>query len=202
MSLGGSRTFPELLETPWTSQKFPELLQKFPGDLPRTALTVDLKSNQEVPQKFPGLPKKFAGPPKPDLATEVNHSLGILTPSVGSQTLALSDTGQQHVLNQITCWEQGSHVSRAKRREQKKVTLLNIGTGKGVITKGVFSLQNSLESLRSLNSLESQENGRILLRLQSLGGSLKSLRISRNDPFSKRPLFQTREQRVFGGQLL
>ena len=35
--------------------------------------------------------------------------------------------------------------------------------GKGVITKGVFSLQESLESLNS------PENGRLLLVFQSLG---------------------------------
>ena len=33
------------------------------------------------------------------------------------------------------------------------------GPEKGVITKGVFSLEKSLESLKSLNSLESLENG-------------------------------------------
>ena len=33
------------------------------------------------------------------------------------------------------------------------------GPEKGVITKGVFSLEESLESLKSLNSLESLENG-------------------------------------------
>ena len=46
----------------------------------------------------------------------------------------------------------------------------SVGTGKEVIAKGVFSLENSL---KSLDSLESLENGRILLRFQS-GGSLKS----------------------------
>ena len=49
------------------------------------------------------------------------------------------------------------------------------GTEKGVITKGVFSLEESLESLKSLNSLESLENGRILLCFPQSGGSLKSL---------------------------
>ena len=46
------------------------------------------------------------------------------------------------------------------------------GPEKGVITKGVFSLEESLESL---NSLESLENGRILLYFQESGDSLKSL---------------------------
>ena len=37
------------------------------------------------------------------------------------------------------------------------------GPEKGVITKGVFSLEESLESLKSLGSLESLESGRILI---------------------------------------
>ena len=51
---------------------------------------------------------------------------------------------------------------------------LILGTGKGVITKGVFTLEKSLESLKSLNSLESLENGRILLCFPQCGGSLIS----------------------------
>ena len=43
---------------------------------------------------------------------------------------------------------------------------------KKVITKGVSSLEESLESLKSLNSLE---NGRILDCFPQSGGSLKSL---------------------------
>ena len=49
------------------------------------------------------------------------------------------------------------------------------GNEKGVITKGVFSLEESLESLISLDSLESLENGRFLLHFPQSGGSLKSL---------------------------
>ena len=49
------------------------------------------------------------------------------------------------------------------------------GPEKGVITKGVFSLEESLESLKSLNSLESLENGRIFLYFPEFGDSLKSL---------------------------
>ena len=45
------------------------------------------------------------------------------------------------------------------------------GTGKGVITKRVFSLEESLEFLKSLNSLESLENGPILLCFPESGGS-------------------------------
>ena len=44
------------------------------------------------------------------------------------------------------------------------------GPEKGVIAKGVFSLEESPESL---NSLESLENGRILLYFPLTGGSLK-----------------------------
>ena len=46
------------------------------------------------------------------------------------------------------------------------------GPEKGVITEGVFSFEESLESL---NSLESLENGRSLLCFPQSGGSLKSL---------------------------
>ena len=49
------------------------------------------------------------------------------------------------------------------------------GPEKGVITKGVFSLEESLESLKSLDSLESLENGQFLLCFPQSGGSLKSL---------------------------
>ena len=50
-----------------------------------------------------------------------------------------------------------------------------VGTGKEVITKGVFSLQESLESLKSLHSLETLGNGRILLCFPQSGGFLESL---------------------------
>ena len=48
------------------------------------------------------------------------------------------------------------------------------GPEKGVITKGVFPLEESLESLRSLNSLESLGNGPVLLCFPQSGGSLTS----------------------------
>ena len=51
---------------------------------------------------------------------------------------------------------------------------------KGVITKGVFSLEKSLEPLKSLESLE---NGRGLLCFPQSGGSLKTLE-SLNSPES------------------
>ena len=74
------------------------------------------------------------------------------------------------------------------------------GPEKGVITKGVCSLEESLESLKSLNSLESLESGRILHGFPQSGGSPKSLEslnsreslengLFRKDPFAKRPLF-------------
>ena len=49
------------------------------------------------------------------------------------------------------------------------------GPEKGVITKGVFSLEKSLESLKSLDSLESLANGRNLLSFPQTGGSLETL---------------------------
>ena len=52
---------------------------------------------------------------------------------------------------------------------------LKSGPEKGVITKGVFSLEESLESLKSLDSLESLENGRSLLCFPQSENSLKSL---------------------------
>ena len=77
------------------------------------------------------------------------------------------------------------------------------GLEKGVITKGVFSLWESRESLKSLkplDSLGSLENGRILLCFPQSGYSLESLKslysleslgngLLRKDPFSNRPLF-------------
>ena len=69
--LEGSETTLDLLETPWTSQNFPEVPRKFLGDFPGASLTVDFKglfpevprSFPRLPQKFPGLPRKFPGPP-------------------------------------------------------------------------------------------------------------------------------------------
>ena len=74
------------------------------------------------------------------------------------------------------------------------------GPEKGVITKGIFSLEESLESLQSLNALESLENDWILLCFPESGDSLNSLESLNSlkslenglfwkDPFSKRPLF-------------
>ena len=69
--------------------------------------------------------------------------------------------------------------------------------------KGVFSLEESLDSLKSLNSLESLENGRLLLYFPGLGDSLRSLEslnsleslemdFSEKTPFPKDPFFRTR----------
>ena len=46
------------------------------------------------------------------------------------------------------------------------------GPEKGVILKGVFSLEETLFSLKSLDSLESLDNGRNLLYFPQSGGSL------------------------------
>ena len=70
----------------------------------------------------------------------------------------------------------------------------------GVITKGVFSLEESLESLKTLNSLETLDNGRSLLYFPLSGGSQESLESLNSleslenglfwkDPSSKRPPF-------------
>ena len=70
------------------------------------------------------------------------------------------------------------------------------GLEKGVITKGVFSLQESLESLKSLDSLESLENGpdsplfSTVWGFSKLSRISKFSRISRKWTFLKRPLFQ------------
>ena len=62
------------------------------------------------------------------------------------------------------------------------------GPGKGVITKGVLSLEESLESL---NSLESLGSGRILLCFAQSGDSLESLEsLYSKRTFLKSPLFQ------------
>ena len=71
--------------------------------------------------------------------------------------------------------------------------------------KGVFSLEESLESRKSpesLESLESLENGRILLSFPESGGALESLESLENglfskDPFSKRPLFPNPQKAQF-----
>ena len=82
----------------------------------------------------------------------------------------------------------------------------NSGPEKEVIMKGVVSLEESLESLKSLTSLGSLENGRILLCFSESDGSLESLKsleslnslepledgLSEKTPFPKDPFFRTR----------
>ena len=72
------------------------------------------------------------------------------------------------------------------------------GQEKGVIAKGVFSPEESLESLKSL------EHGRILLSFPLSGSSLESLNsleslenglYSKKTPIPKDPFFRTRRER-------
>ena len=86
------------------------------------------------------------------------------------------------------------------------LTFLCFGARKRSHTNGVFSLEESLESLISLDSLESLKNSWILLCFPQSGDPLESLESLNSvdsleslengffwkDPFSKRPLFQTR----------
>ena len=89
-----SWTSPELLETPWTFENFPEFPPEIPAISPRTSLIVDLWSNPEVPWKFPGLSRKFSKPPQkqPDLSRCQSLSLGSLARSDDSQRLPLTIT--------------------------------------------------------------------------------------------------------------
>ena len=61
MSLGGSQTSPELLETPWTSQGFFPTFSEVPGRLPRKLLSVwflgATRGSPEVSQIFPEAPR-------------------------------------------------------------------------------------------------------------------------------------------------
>ena len=62
-------------------------------------------------------------------------------------------------------------------------------SGKGVIAKGVFSLE---ESLKSLNPLESLRNGQILLSLPQSGALSKKWTSLKGSLFQKTPFFRTR----------
>ena len=57
---------------------------------------------------------------------------------------------------------------------------------KGVITKGVFSLEEFLKPLKSLNSLECLDNGRLLLCFPQSVGSLEPPRISKVSRISRK----------------
>ena len=83
--LGGSEAPPSF----WKVQNFPKLPRRSPGNFPGTSLTVDLKSNPqipwqfhyrfpEVPQRLPGSSRHLPGPRGQPL------SLGSLTPSPDS----------------------------------------------------------------------------------------------------------------------
>ena len=65
----------------------------------------------------------------------------------------------------------------------------NSGAEKGVITKGVLSLEESLESLKSLDFLESLENGLILGCFPQSGGSPRITRISKISRTSRKGTF-------------
>ena len=69
--------------------------------------------------------------------------------------------------------ESGRFANHSRESIRRKKNLS--GLEKGVITKGVFSLEKSLQPLKSLNSLESLENGRILLYFSESEDSLKCL---------------------------
>ena len=48
----GVRLPQTFLQFSWTSQNFPKLPEKLPGNFPETSLGVDAKSNPEVPGSF------------------------------------------------------------------------------------------------------------------------------------------------------
>ena len=97
--------------------------------------------------------------------------------------LSASESQHAHNRNRTTSSRLADQVKSSSR-----------GRKEGSITKGVFSPEESPESLRSLDSLES----RIFLCFPESRGSLESLnslaslesRISRKWIFLKRPLFQ------------
>ena len=97
-SLGGSQAPSSFCKVSGLPRKFPEPSRKFPGDFPRSSLTVELNSNPEVPQKFPGLPRS-----SPDFPRSSRHfpggqplSLGSLTPSPDSQTFSDKNGTRAH----------------------------------------------------------------------------------------------------------
>ena len=92
---------------------------------------------------------------------ELNAKLAVCCDGLGEFALEHKSDAARNSLSPLPVW--------ANRN------FLCFGTGKGVITKGIFSLEKSLESLKSLDSLESLENGRVLLYFPHSGDSLKSL---------------------------
>ena len=84
----------------------------------------------------------------------------------------------QLVTGRQDCWNlaaQNSHRKIAVTAVAASGLVTILRTGKGVITKGVSSLEKSLESLKSLNSLNFLEDGRNLLSFPQFGGSLETL---------------------------
>ena len=77
-------------------------------------------------------------------------------------------------------------ISRNRLRQFRAILqkIILRGPKKGVITKGVFSLEESLESLRSLEFLE---DGPLLLCFPQSGGSPKSLESLNSILFQKTP---------------
>ena len=83
MSLGRSQTFSELLEISWTSQNFPELPWKPPGDFTRSSPT-------GIQQQSRGSPEVFQTSPEASRRQPV--SLGSLVPSPDSRNLPLKNS--------------------------------------------------------------------------------------------------------------
>ena len=90
-SLGGSQAPPSFWKVPRLPRKFPQLPQKFFGDLPGSSLTVNLTAIQGFPGSFPDFPRsspKFPGG-FPDFPGGQPLFLESLTPSLDSQKLPL-----------------------------------------------------------------------------------------------------------------
>ena len=74
----------------------------------------------------------------------------------------------------VTTTERSRQVSENQNPERPKLANFR-DRKKGSLGKGSFHWVKSLEPLKSLDSLESPENGWILLCFPQSGGSLKSL---------------------------
>ena len=110
----------------------------------------------------------------------------------------------------LLCWaSQRSQKGLKQRRGRPYACLgpppqtLSLGTGgRGHYERGLFTGGISRIFIKSLDSLESLENGRIFLCFPQSGGSLKSLnsleslenRLSEKTPFPKDPFFRTRKR--------
>ena len=76
-----------------------------------------------------------------------------------------------------------------------------VGKEEGVTTKGVFSLEESLESPKSRISLERLENGRILLCFPESEDFFRISKFSREWIFLKRPFLGTSKWGLANGGL-